>query len=76
MTNITNNRWCQNRGLKTNNSTQLYTVYETACKYQQMVKTQTKGKFKKMLRNTIILNDIRNTEIVINRLYIRRPGNC
>ena len=30
--NITNNSWCQNRGLKTNNSAQLYTVYETACK--------------------------------------------
>jgi len=76
MTNITNNMWCQNRGLKTNNSTQLYTVYETVCKYQQMIKTPTQRKLKKLMRNTIISNDIRNTEIEINRLYIRRSANC
>jgi len=33
LTNITYNWWCQKRGLKTITSTQLYTVYETACKY-------------------------------------------
>ena len=33
--------------------------------------TNTK-KIKKLTRNTIILNDIRNRENVINKLYIRR----
>jgi len=41
MTNFANNRWCQNRRLKTNTSTQLYTFYENGCKYQHTIKRPT-----------------------------------
>jgi hypothetical protein len=71
MTNITNDRWCQNRELKTNTSTQLYTVFETGCKYQHTVKILIQRNLK-LMRITKIPNDILNTENLINKFYIRR----